>query len=155
MKGKLDENFDVDFFRRLLREDVLRDKNYFKKSFQVFSKHENERPYELVNNVPKIQDDTFFNFVLTVYKKGIELDTDLIKQIDSAPKYVRFFLFPKNFDYSHFNLTWLLLYDPSLERDSVIYERFGEIKEIRRAVTQELKKRYHPKYAEIYTKYFM
>nr|WKN37817.1 SIR2 family protein [Tunicatimonas sp. TK19036] len=146
IKDKLEENFDVTHFTRVIREGLLQEAKYFKKCLKVFSKYEEDGSYN----------EKFKYFIYIIYWKKIELDSGLLKTINSAPKYVQFFLFPEKFDYRDFQLAWLLNFNYQLQDGiNVIYERLGNIKEIRKAVRQELKKEYHLQYADMYTKYFL
>ena len=153
----LDGNFNADYFRLALNHDISSEKRFMDESLKSFC----QMPHEVYKTVkegkPIVRDEAsvFIQFVYELYRKGIKIDEKSFERIESAPNYVKFFLFPKLFDYSKFDPLWLLFYDPNLNYDAVVYKSLSKIKEVKKAVKESLKEEYNNELAMVYNKYML
>lgn len=92
---------------------------------------------------------TFLNFAHFIYRHNLDENPELNGLTDLA-EYQKFFLTPEKYDYSKFEIEWIL----QDFRDS-FFKRFCKIPEIKSAIEVYLKEKWDEKLAKVYLKHFV
>ena len=153
----LDEKFDIEYFRLALFRDITNERRFIIKSLERFNQNPDKGYQEIRGGVPMHTGVTadLTNFAHTLYSKNISLEESILNEVEQVPDYVKFFLFPKLFDYNKFDPLWLLFYNPNHDDSAEIYDKLSKVQKVKKAVKESLKKEYNSELAMVYTKYML
>lgn len=147
----LDEKFDNYFYDRLIRKKLYdhSKKDYFDKLIENVNKSKGGGyTGEFVNDIPIINNYTFYNFVILLNILGIEDRDEILNKFDDLDHYQKWLINPKEYDYKKFDVKWILAAD-----NKYILNSIRGIKEIKNYVSKELRTNFNSKLSEIYYKY--
>jgi hypothetical protein len=145
----LDRKFDEDFYSKLLIStsyDFNR-KGYFKLYSEEMNRIKRGQTFKFGKQ--KLSDNIFINYVILVYKLGIDFEREELKIFTGLNPFESWLLNPVAYDYGNFEAKWLIDIDRS-----VILDRLKGNKNIGKAIEIELLKEYNPVLAKYKYKYF-
>jgi len=153
IEDMLDEELDFDFYDHLIRKELYdyKKKGYFKRLVEdVSATKELGFKNEFKNGKPVFEGFRFYNFVILLSILGIDRQSKLLNVFKSISDYEKWLLRPKDYDYSNFDVKWLLASD-----NKYILKSLRGIKDLLNVVDSELKKEFNPTLSEIYYKYLL
>ncbi len=158
IEEKLKEKFSIELYRLAFWEEILSLEQFKEEFLKIFSRLKEEDAQKILerDDMSNHQNtNQFLNFIGACYHKEKYFDKSIKEFIKKASNFVKFFLLPKEFNYSKFNPHWLRLYPVSAESSSVIYKRLSKIDKIKPLLEAELKRSYNEELGQIYLKYFL
>ncbi len=157
ISGEIEEMFDLkldfDLYEHLIRKKLFdyRRKDYFERLVEKIKTCE-EVGFTNVfkDGEPIFTGYTFFNFILLINILKIDRESDLLKNFNNISPFQAWLLNPLKFDYSNFDVKWILASDKIH-----ILNSLKGIEKIQNAVEAELKREFNPTLSEIYYKYLL
>lgn len=157
ISGEIEEMFDhkldFDLYEHLIRKKLFdyRRKDYFERFVEKIKTCE-EVGFTNVfkDGEPIFTGYTFFNFILLINILKIDRESDLLKNFNNISPFQAWLLNPIKFDYSNFDVKWILASDKIH-----ILNSLKGIEKIQNAVEAELKREFNPTLSEIYYKYLL
>lgn len=145
IENYLDEDFSWQVYRELLVKTnySVDHKDYFKRYANYVHAANKVEKKGVHGNIPHYG-TSFFNFVIVVYKRGIDQNHPVLQEFKPLGPADEWLLRPKTFDYDVFSLQWL--------KDvvgTVILDSLKGNRHIRKALVVALKKEYDPVLAEL------
>lgn len=144
----LNENWSFNFYDHLIRKKLYdhKKKRYFIKYVQEISKS-NEKGFvnKFENDKPIFEGYRFYNFVILMNILKIDLQEIKPNDFVNISNYEKWILKPKQFDYSDFDVKWILA-----TQNNYILDSLKGIKELISAVENELKQKFDPILAKTY-----
>ena len=93
---------------------------------------------------------TSLSFIYMIYNKDLLHEEIPFNSFEELPDYAQFYFRPYSFDYSKFNVDWLIPL-----KSKHIFEHLKKIPEIKVALKNRLKQSYDKNFSEIYTRFFI
>lgn len=146
----LDQEFHYQIYDDLIRKELYdyRKKNYFKRYIaEIKLNREEGFKNEFKEGKPIFEGYTFYNFIILLNILKIDRKSELLDDFNHISDYEKWLLKPKEYDYSNFNVKWILASD-----NVYILKSLKGIKPLISAVEIELKKEFNSKISEIYYK---
>lgn len=153
IEEELDEKFDFDFYDHLIRERLFdhKRKDYFKRYIEETSNYQQEGfTNKFKNEKPVFKGYIFYNFVILLNILDVDRNSILLDCFTEISEYERWLLKPKEYDYSKFDVKWILASD-----NNYILKSLKGINELLNAVEKELKREFNLKLSEIYYKHLV
>src|SRR6266542_2702052 len=88
---------------------------------------------------------TLMNFLYMLYNRGLLRSEVHYSKFEELPDYAKFYFRPFDFDYSRFDVNWLLPL-----KSKTFFDHLKLIPEIKKAIEESLRGNYHEKLNEIY-----
>ena len=138
----LDETWSFNFYDYLIRKKLYdyKKKGYFKKYIEEIS-NSKEKGFtnSFENNKPIFKGHVFYNFVILLNILKINSEETKINSFPNISEYEKWLLKPEQYDYSGFDVKWVLA-----TQNKYILDSLKGIKELIEAVENELKQKFNP-----------
>lgn len=144
----LDHEFHYQIYDDLIRKELYdyRKKDYFKRYIaEIKLNREEGFKNEFKEGKPVFEGYAFYNFIILLNILKIDRKSKLLDDFNHISDYEKWLLKPKEYDYSNFNVKWILASD-----NVYILKSLKGIKPLISAVKIELKKEFNSKISEIY-----
>lgn len=146
----LDQEFHYQIYDDLIRKELYdyRKKDYFKRYIaEIKLNREEGFKNEFKEGKPVFEGYTFYNFIILLNILKIDRKSELLDDFNHISDYEKWLLKPKEYNYSNFNVKWILASD-----NVYILKSLKGIRPLINAVEIELKKEFNSKISEIYYK---
>lgn len=151
-EGSLEKHFNEYFYDILIRGKHIDYKkgNYFYNYISRYKNLGNLYNGFKNNNVIFISSE-LYNITLLIYILDIEWGTEYFSEYKNINSFERWMLNPLDFNYSHFDVKWLTIFEKHQSYVLLIMEKIPQIKE---KLLQSLNAEYNEQLARIYFCYF-
>gem|GEM_PF-634824 len=146
-----DNNFNL--YEYLIRKKLYdyKQKDYFEKYTELISNNsELGFTNSFINGEPIFKGYTFYNFAILLNILEIDRNSNLLKNFNCKSEFERWLINPSVFDYSKFDVKWLLA-----SNNIYIFQSLNNIEELSNLVEENLRTNFDPKLSEIYYRYLI
>jgi len=148
LRNDLNSTFDNFAYLHLCFENIFPPSQFYESYIKELEKYiPNDHEWKNDNSYYHI---TFHNFVNLIYEKDVPPEEIPYTRWDEYPDFWKFYLKPKNFDYSKFNSKWLLAVN-----NKSIHQKLSNISQIGVAIHYFLKKEYDEELSKIYVQFYL
>lgn len=149
IKEILTNNFDPILYLNSCYEEAVHPSDFYEKYV-----HELEKgiPKDIIweNGKVKHLNFTFYNFVNLIYNNDLKSDDIPFFQFDKYPDFWQFYFRPTNFDYSKFDVKWLLTFENDL-----IHKKLSGISQVKTALRDCLNQEYNEELGKLFVQFYL
>ena len=142
--------FDINLYKAACLNKIIEYDLYFEDYLSEINRHKGNGSYSLNAGKPILQSSEFINAMYLIYELEISCGDERLKVFTNLAEYMKFYLFPEQYNYDNFKAEWLLMV-----RSNLFFDRFKRIASLKKSIEKELQNNFNNDLGLLYAKYFV